>query len=250
MAAAVQLDAQWAVKPPAGLDLSGPAPRTPEGRPDFSGIWKPERNRPLPPAVCNDMEVPQEFIDIGWSLQGGLPYQPWAAALRTERMRLNRTTDPNSRCLPNGIVRMHTAPLYRKMVQTPALLLILNERNTFYRQIYLDGRALEKDPQPAWSGYSTANWEGDTLVVHSNGFRDDLWLDAFGHPFSGTGKLTEKIRRPNFGLLEVEMTFDDPMYYTAPWTVTIKQPLVLDSELIDYYCLENEKDDAKIRRPQ
>src|SRR6185312_10137430 len=217
------------------------APRTPEGRPDFSGIWKPERNRPCPPAVCNDMEVPQEFIDIGWSLKGGLPYQPWAAALRKERMSLNRTTDPNSRCLPNGIVRMHTAPLYRKMVQTPSLLLILNERNTYYRQIYIDGRPLERDPNPSWSGYSTAAWEGDTLVVRSNGFRDDLWLDSNGSPMTAAATITERFRRPNFGSLEIALTVDDPKAYTRPWTVTMKQVYVADSELLDYVCAENEK---------
>ncbi|HXD75453.1 MAG TPA: hypothetical protein VN628_17025 [Vicinamibacterales bacterium] len=241
VAAAVPLDAQWVVKPPARLDLAGRAPRTPEGRPDFSGIWKPERNRPCPPAVCNDMEVPQEFIDIGWSLKGGLPYQPWAAALRKERMSLNRTTDPNSRCLPNGIVRMHTAPLYRKMVQTPSLLLILNERNTYYRQIYIDGRPLERDPNPSWSGYSTAAWEGDTLVVRSNGFRDDLWLDSNGSPMTAAATITERFRRPNFGSLEIALTVDDPKAYTRPWTVTMKQVYVADSELLDYVCAENEK---------
>ena len=79
------------------------------------------------------------------------------------------------------------------------------------------------------------------LIVQTIGFKDDLWLDANGNPLTGTAKLTEKIRRPNYGTLEVEMTIDDPKSYTAPWTVKLTQPLVLDSELLDYYCLENEK---------
>ena len=106
-----------------------------------------------------------------------------------------------------------------------------------------DGRPLpDNDPTPTWNGYSVAKWEGDTLVVHTIGFRDDLWLDSYGNPLTEGSKVTERIRRPNFGTLEIEMTIDDPKTYTAPWTVTMKQPLVLDSELIDYYCLENEKD--------
>ena len=124
------------------------------------------------------MVVSQEFVDIGWAIKGGLPYQPWAAAITKKRTAENRIDDPNSRCLPTGIVRMHTAPLYRKVVQTPKLLVILNERNVWYRQIFIDGRALERDPQPSWNGYSTAKWDGDALVVRSNGFRDGLWLDS------------------------------------------------------------------------
>jgi hypothetical protein len=120
-------------------------------------------------------------------------------------------------------------------------VLILTERNMQYRQIFTDGRPLPKDPNPTWNGYSTARWDGDTLIVQTTGFKDDLWLDAFGNPFGSAGKLTEKIRRPNYGTLQVEMTIEDPKSYTAPWTVTITQPLVLDSELLDYYCLENEK---------
>jgi hypothetical protein len=121
-------------------------------------------------------------------------------------------------------------------------LLILTERNMQYRQIMTDGRPLPVDPNPTWNGYSTAKWEGDAMVIHTIGFRDDLWLDSDGNPLTNAAKVTEKIRRPNYGTLEVEITVDDPKAYTAPWTVTLHQPLVLNSELLDYYCLENERD--------
>jgi len=256
-ATVLPLQAQWVKYPTKGaprtksgaVDVAAPAPRTPDGRPDFSGVWKPEENRPCPPAGCNDMLIPQEFLDIGWSLKGGLPYQPWAAALTKERMALNRTTDPNSRCLPNGIVRMHTTPLYRKVVQTPALMLILNERNAWYRQIFTDGRPLEPDPQPTWNGYSVGAWEGDTLVVHSNGFRDGLWLDSNGSPMTDAATITERFRRPNYGTLAITLTVDDPKAYTAPWTVTMTHVIVGDAELLDYICLENEKSIRHFPRP-
>ena len=129
----------------------------------------------------------------------------------------------------------------------PGRMIILTERNMQYRQIFLDGRALPKDPNPTWNGYSTGHWEGDTLVVETSGFRDDLWLDASGNPLTEQGKMIERIRRTNYGNLEVEITINDPKAYTAPWTVKISQPLILDSELIDYYCLENERDSKHMR---
>ena len=195
------------------------------------------------------MVVSQEFVDIGWGIKGGLPYRPWAAAITKKRMAENRIDDPNSRCLPTGIVRMHTTPLYRKVVQTPALLVILNERNVWYRQIFIDGRALERDPQPSWNGYSTAKWDGDTLVVRSNGFRDGLWLDSNGSPVTDAATITERFGRPNFGTLEITLTVDDLKAYTRPWTVTLKQVIVTDSDLLDYVCVENERSVQHFRRP-
>jgi hypothetical protein len=106
-------------------------------------------------------------------------------------------------------------------------VLILTERNIQYRQIFTDGRPLPQDRTPTWNGYSIGHWEGDTLVVETTGFRDDLWLDASGKPLTEQAKTIERIRRPNYGNLEVEITIDDPKAYTAPWTVKLNQPLVL-----------------------
>jgi len=223
-------------------NVNAPAPRSSDGKPDLSGIWVDEENRPCPPYNCDDMLTPQEFWDIGWSLKGGLPYQAWAAALVKQRGETRGMADPTSHCLPGGPVKLHTDPLYRKMVQTGGLLLILNERNTMYRQIFTDGRPLPEDPQPAWNGYSTGHWEGDVLVVKTSGFRGELWLDRKGSPLTEAGTMVERFRRVNYGKLEIEMTVDDPKAYTAPWTVTLHQNLKPDTELMDYICLENEKD--------
>ncbi len=241
---------QWLNYPAPGIprakdgkpNLSAPAPRTRDGKPDLSGIWDVLHNRPCPPEGCADMFIPQEFLDIGFSLQGGLPYQPWASALAKKRAEENRKDDPNVYCMPVGIVRMYTTPLFRKIIQTPGLVVILNERNAEYRQIFTDGRALPADPQPSWNGYSSGKWDGDTLVVQTIGFRDGTWLDANGSPLTEAGKITERIRRVNFGKLEIEITVDDPKAYTKPWTVTLTQILTPDTDLLDYYCSENEKD--------
>jgi hypothetical protein len=250
LCSAAPVCAQWITYPTAGVprlpsgkaNLAAPAPRTADGHPDLSGIWAWEDNRPCPPDGCPDQKVGQEFINIGWSLKGGLPFQPWAAQLAKQRLAANSKDDPQSYCLPRGALRIHTDGLLKKIVQTPGLLAILTERNAGYRQVFTDGRPLPEDPTPSWNGYSTGKWDGDTLVVQSNGFRDGLWLDASGTPMTDAARTVERFRRPRYGTLEIEITVDDPKAYTAPWTVTLKQPLVVDTDLLDYICLENERD--------
>ncbi len=201
------LRAQWLNYPTAGLprtpagapNLDAPAPRTADGKPDFSGIWDVEHNRRCPADGCPDMPVGQEFVNIGWSLKGGLPYLPWAAAITKKRTEELRKEDPTSFCLPIGIVRLHTMALLKKMVQVPGLLIILNEHNATYRQIFTDGRPLPVDPNPSWVGYSSGTWQGDTLVVETTGFRDGLWLDANGSPLTGEARITERFHRVTYG---------------------------------------------------
>jgi hypothetical protein len=247
-AAPASLFGQWFDYPTPGVpkgpdgkpNLAAPAPRTADGHPDFSGMWGWEAFVPCGKR-CGDTQVGPEFLNIASRLKGGPPYQPWAAALVKER-RVEQDKDPNVHCMPRGAPRIWTDDYYKRIIQTPERLIILTERNMQYRQIFTDGRPLPEDPNPTWNGYSTAKWDGDTLVIQTIGFRDDLWLDANGNPLTDAAKMTEKIRRPNFGTLQIEITIDDPKAYTAPWTVTLNQPIVLDSELLDYYCLENERD--------
>ena len=123
---------------------------------------------------------------------------------------------------------------------------MLNEVNAQYRQIFTDGRPLPEDPQPAWNGYSTATWDGDTLVIQTAGFRDDLWLDMMGSPLTDAARVTERMRRPAFGRMEIDVTVDDAKAYTKPWTVTLKQVLVVDTEMIDEFCLENERSSQRM----
>jgi hypothetical protein len=240
--------AQWLDYPTPGVprtpdgkpNMTAPAPRTADGKPDLSGMWGWDTPAKCG-AHCNDLQIPWEFINIAAGLKGRLPYQPGVADLVKKRAAA-QDQDPNVHCMPRGAPRIWTDDYYKRIFQTPDRVIILTERNMQYRQIFTDGRPLPEDPNPTWNGYSTAKWEADTLVVQTKGFRDDLWLDAGGNPLTSAAKLTEKIRRPRYGTLEVEMTIDDPKSYTAPWTVKLTQPLVLDSELLDYYCLENEKD--------
>lgn len=259
LAAAVGIPAvalgQWIRYPTADVpksddgspNLTAPAPRLPDGKPDFSGIWRPHNPNRCKPGTGQFVECGAELggsplaRNLGANTPGGLPYQPWAAALVKARTADDSRDDPHVRCLPDNPPRTWTLPHLTKAIHTPRLLALLYEVNAMYRQIFTDGRPLPEDPTPAWNGYSTARWEGDTLVVQTAGFRDDLWLDMTGSPMSDAARMTERIRRPDYGTLAIELTVDDSKVYTRPWTVSLTQTLAVDLELIDEFCLENEK---------
>jgi hypothetical protein len=254
------LSAQWLKHPtpnaprlPNGkVNLAAPAPRTADGKPDFSGIWitgNPACPNPDPDThVCGvELPISKEGINMGQGLPGGLPYQPWLAALVKERTANFAKDDPHVKCLPDTFLRAYGLPHLLKFVQTPGLLVMLNEMNAGYRQVYMDGRRLPVDPVPNWQGYSTARWEGDTLVVDSNGFRDDIWIDWSGSVITEAAKVRERIRRPNFGSLEIEVTVDDPKAYTRPWTVPLRMRFATDTDLVDEICLENEQSAQRMK---
>jgi hypothetical protein len=253
---------QWLHHPTAGVprkadgspNLTAQPPRLPDGKPDFSGIWHTARRIPCTPELGRFIQCGVEIggsplaLNLGQDLPGGaLPYQPWAAEIVKQRRADNSLDDPHVRCLPDSPPRPWLMPHLTKAVHTPKLLVLLYEVNAMYRQIFIDGRSLPQDPNPGWNGYSTAKWEGDTLVVQTAGFRDDLWIDMSGSFMSEAAKLTERIRRPNYGTLELEITVDDPKVYTRPWTVKLTQGIELDTELIDEFCLENEKSYQSMR---
>ena len=238
--------------PNGKVNLSAPAPRTAEGKPDFSGIWitgNPACPNPDPDShVCGvELPISLEGINMGVGLKGGLPYQPWLAALVKKRTAEDAKDDPHVRCLPDTFIRAYGLPHLLKFVQTPGLLVMLNEMNAGYRQVYLDGRPLPVDPVPNWQGYSTARWEGDALVVESNGFRDDIWIDWNGSVITEAAKVRERIRRPDFGHLEIEVSVDDPKAYTKPWTVPLKMRFATDTDLVDEICLENEQSSRRMK---
>ena len=249
LAMSMSVSAQWLNYPTAGVprtsdgkpNLLAPAPRTSDGRPDLSGIWQLEP-QPCPSDGCADYVPGPEFLDFGAKLKGGLPYQPWAANLRKERAAELGRDDPVGSCRPGGALRILTFPPFRKFVQLPGLFIVLSERDVTYRQIFTDGRPLPKDPEPTWNGYSTGKWDGDTLVVQTIGLRDGTWLDRSGSPMTDAATLTERFRRVNYGRVEIDVTVDDAKAYTRPWSIKLTQLIVLDTELLDYHCLDNEKD--------
>jgi hypothetical protein len=131
-----------------------------------------------------------------------------------------------------------------KIVQTPGLTLIMHELDNATRQIYTDGRPHPVDPNPSWLGYSSGRWDNDTLVVETIGFNGKAPLDIIGHPRSESMRITERYRRRDVGHLDVAITFDDPVNYTKPFTINVTHLLQPDTDILEYFCNENERDRA------
>lgn len=249
------LIAQWPSYPTGGmprtpdgtLDLAAPPPRMADGKPNLSGVWNYAgvlgfRGGPPPPPPGTPPQA--TFWNIEAGIKEGLPFRPWAAELRKQRMTANSKDNPDAACLPIGYMQSHTHSQPRRMIHVPDLIVILYEANGGVRQIFLDGRpAPPPEVQPWWWGYSRGWWDGDTLVVESTNFRDGGWLDVNGAPLTSEGKIIERFRRPTVGTLEIDVTIDDPKAYTRPWTVRVNQRLLPDTDLIEFVCLENNQFD-------
>src|SRR5215471_3105861 len=232
----VSLSAQWVHYPTPGIprtsdgkpNLSAPAPKTPDGKPDLSGIWA---------SVDGNGKL---FQDLG---AGGveIPMLPWAKALYKQRVENLQKGHPSERCLTHGVTDFDTHQTPRRVVQTPVIIAILFESYGHYRQIFLDGRPLPEITQPSYLGYSVGRWEGDTLVVDTNGLNDQGWLDMNGQPQTESTHITERFRRRDFGHIDLQLTIDDPAAYTKAWSANVHLNYVPDIELIESIC-ENEKD--------
>jgi len=262
LAATPLAPAQWLNYPTTGIprtadgkpNLSAPAPRA-HGKPDLSGLWQtdsapPELLERLVPSGTNgagEEPLSQYFINIFSDFRAeDIPFLPAAAELYRERARNFTNVSPISHCLPEGMPMLEMAPAPYKFVQMPGVTFLLYERDTTYRQVYTDGRKLPEDPQPSWLGYSVGKWDGDSFVVDSAGFNDRGWLDARAHTHSEALHLTERFHRLDFGHMEVLLTINDPKTYSRPFTVKLKQRLLPDTDLLESYCAENEKDVSHI----
>jgi hypothetical protein len=235
---AAPLPAQWLNLSTPGVprtpdgkpNLTAPAPRAADGHPDLSGIWEPNANKFL--------------RDIAVDLKpGDVPFQPWAEAVYNDRKTgAHAGEESDANCLPQGVPKIDAAPAPFKIIQTPTELAILQEAFNLWRQIFLDGRKLAKEPTPTWLGYSLGRWDGDTLVVDTTGFNGKAWLDQVGHPATESLHVTERFHRKDFGHIDLQITIDDPKAYTKPWTVSEDLKLMVNGELMEFICNENNRD--------
>lgn len=258
--------AQWPKHPTDGprtedgkLDMKAPAPKAADGHPDLSGLWQPMRQNfggrgngrgkgtapagapaaPAPPARAPGEPPLAQFNDVGAGFPNGLPFTDWGRKVRDDRKANNSKDNPDAHCRPLGLMQLHTHPYEKKIVQGKDAIVIMYNANNDVRQILTNGQPLpEVGPAlaPWWYGYSVGKWEGDTLVVTTVGFRDDVWLDVNGSPLTGAGKMVERFTRLNFGTLQIDVTIEDPKAYTQPFTVRVMQQIMPDTELFESVC--------------
>jgi hypothetical protein len=232
-AVATPLSAQWVHYPTPGIprtadgkpNLSAPAPRTADGKPDLTGLWS---------VLSPDTAIGNIALRKPGDLKPA-DIQPWAQALVQQRAENFGIDNPHYKCLPDG-PNYITAGGMKRILQTPAMIVILNDDLT-YRMIHMDGRALESGPNPSWMGYSVAHWDGDTLVVESNGYNDRTWLLS-GYPHTEALRMTERFRRADFGHVEITVSFQDPGAYNKAWTLLLRAELAADTELMEAVCGE------------
>jgi hypothetical protein len=221
--------AQWLDRKTPGLPrtpdgkvkLTAPAPRTADGKPDFTGIWTPSGGQGALDGL-ETLRVDPEAV------------KPWARDIIRERANDFFKSRPEFQCRPSG-PEAESFGRDKRILQTPAMIAVLNSNQT-YRQIFLDGRTLEKDPAPMWMGYSVGRFENDTLVVESNGFNDSTWLNNVGLPHTEKLRVTERYRRPDLGHLTVDVTFTDPDTFDTPLQFSVAMRLLTDTEMLEEVC--------------
>lgn len=227
--AVMPMAAQWKL-PLSAIKADALPPRTADGKPDLSGIW--------------EQTTPTHFRNLMADLKPEeYPYKPETKAIVEARKDGAQGKDePDANCLPQGVPKIDAAPVPFKIVQTPKLIVLVYEAFNLWRQVHLDGRQLETDPTPTWLGYSTGRWDGDTLIVETRGFNGKAWMDLAGHPASDALQVTERFHRTSMGTMDLDVTIDDPKMYTRPWVAHEKLRLLPNTEIMEFICLENEKD--------
>src|SRR5580698_345512 len=264
LAACCGAQAQWLNYPTPGTprtrdgkpNLTAPAPRSAHGKPDLSGVWQVE---PTPPEemkrVIGDLSADSALGDNSsafskYVINILLDFKPEDTPLRPEFAHVlserNGKETPLTHCLPIGLPAADVLPGPFKIIQTRGLTLIRDEYENTFRQIYTDGRKAPADPEPLWLGYSVGRWERDTFIVDTVGFNDRSWLDGMGHPHSEALHVVERFHRRDFGHMDVEVTIDDPKVYTKAFSVKFTELLQPDSDVTEYFCAENERDNSHI----
>ena len=249
----VSMRAQWLNQPMAGaprtpdgkINMTGPVPKV-NGKPDLSGIWQ----------VQGDPRAPNGLFGLGESLNSRYfrdilsdfkPEERPLTPLGVERLRQHIQTgafNPTLNCLPDGVPHGDLLPEPFKIMHTPGVIVMLYEVETTFRQIFMDGRKLPADMSPTWQGYSVGRWDGDTLVIDSAGFNDRSWLDARGTPRSTDMRIEERFHRRDYGHMDLTIMITDPQIFTKPISFSVVEELLPDTDLLEHYCVENERDDA------
>jgi hypothetical protein len=219
-----------------------PAPRTPDGKIDFTGVWTTPSN-PGEATILTQRFGPNRTEPMALT--------PWAA----ERLEYNRDAslpgiagraelNPRYLCVPAGPAHLLAgwgSTSTSEMIQTPKRLMIIYEFGPSIRQIWTDGRKHpDKDElELLWMGHSIGSWEGDTLVVDTVGMRNESWMDGGGHVHSTDLRIVERYQRVDYDTLQIDITYHDPKTFTKPWQRRMFLRLRPDWELVeDVRCYE------------
>ena len=236
LATATPVFSQWLDVPTPGTprlpdgkpNLAAPAPRATDGKPELSGLWKP--------------------AGVSGDLRDANKLQPWVREAMAAHEKNYYKQGPHMQCLPQGPANIAGAGGggggYKRIVQGATTLAILNADLT-YRQVFMDGRRLEVDPLPIWMGYSVGRWEGDTLVVESNGYNAKTWLHPEGLVHTEQLRITERYRRPEFGRLTIEVTYADPGAFDKPLQAVVEMRYAADDEMLELVCNEAAENSAQ-----
>ncbi|HET9271602.1 MAG TPA: hypothetical protein VFO31_25670 [Vicinamibacterales bacterium] len=241
LAAGTDAQAQWLKLPTPGIprlpdgkpNLAAPAPRTADGKPDLSGLWRNDGGDRL----YNNIAVDLKPGDVA----------PWADAIYQKRKLEFGKESMETQCLPMGPQYLTTKYRIFRIVQTPAMILMLFE-DMVHRTIFMDGRTLESDPNPTWLGYSVGRWDGDTLVVESNGYSERVWLDFDGHPHTEALRITERYARRDFGRIDVQVSMVDPKAYPNGIRFTMPMKFQPDTEMLEFVCENHSRSRERIAK--
>jgi len=187
------------------------------------------------------------------------PLTPWGQArfdaaipFLGPRAQPGKENNPSLRCEPEAVPKSLILPNPFEIVQIPGRIFMFFEEFHLWRTIWTDGRALPKNPDPSYLGYSVGRWEGGTFIVETIGFNDKPWVDAYGNPRSEQMHLTERYRRIDHDTLELRIIIDDPKAYTKTWE---SSPRLFKFEpgweIGEYFCVVDEEVGyaGRIRKP-
>jgi hypothetical protein len=218
-------------KGPAGWKPpTGPAPRLPNGKPDFSGVWDH--------AYVPDMSASNARNPALQTGAGPLPYTP-AGLANIKDYNPEKNGDYTGMCMPFGLMRSVNAPYPFQIMQSDKYVTLLFEQSNWFHIVpFRDQHSAE--PNPTWFGESIARWEGDTLVIDTIGFNGFTRLDTRGNPHSDQLHLIQRLARTDAGRISYTVTVEDPVFYTRPWSNSRTFTLA-NTELIEYSCEENNR---------
>lgn len=221
------------------------APRTPDGKPNLTGIWQAMNTANWDLQAHEARQGPVIALGAAFSIPPGpgvvegneIPYQPWAAAKKKENGDNWITRDPEVKCFMPGIPRATYMPYPLQIVQSSSTILMAYEFTSASRVIRMNSSA--KSPAPAWMGWSIGRWEGETLVIEVTDQMEDTWLDRAGNFHSDALRVVERYTAIDPNTLDYEVTIEDPKVFTRPWKMRmlLYRHLEKNAQLMEYKCV-------------